>query len=325
MKHYSFAPFTSTYIDDATRLLAEAYAAERGASPPLPAMERLGGGRGRRVFEDALVEVADRPGVAAFAGGRLCGFMVESMRFTWKGQQVAGCHELAHAAAGDERARLYSLLYQELAQRWVDAGRHLHIVRHLAHDAALTESLYRLGFGAILAEEVRDMTPIAAATGVAIVEDPEPATLVALQREHGRYYGRSPIFLHRDDTDADILAELQNHVAAGDKLLACIGAEGYDALFIVGASKLEGEGFLLRHTNSAQLKSAYIRPGQRGQGMGAALLQRAIAWAQAQGFDRLFVEHETANIAGSAFWAKYFEPFVLISMRYVDNTLARDR
>ena len=46
MKHYSFAPFTATYIDDAARLLAEAYTAERVASPPLPAMERLGGGRG---------------------------------------------------------------------------------------------------------------------------------------------------------------------------------------------------------------------------------------------------------------------------------------
>ena len=317
----TFTPFLPAYIDDAARLLADAYAAERRASPSLPAMERLGGGRGRRLFEDELGKIAGNAGVAAFENSRLCGFMIESMRFTWKGQQVAGCEELAHAALGANRARLYSLLYQEIAGRWVEEGRHLHIIRHLAHDAALKECLYRLGFGAILAEEVRNLAAIAAPAEVAIVEDPAPAALVELQREHGRYYPMSPIFLRRDDNDADILAELQAHAAAGDKLLACPDGDGFGALFIVGASKLDGEGFLLRHTNSAQLKSAYVRPGGREQGTGTALLARAITWAKAQGFDRLFVEHETANIAGSAFWGKYFEPFVLVSMRYVDNTL----
>lgn len=318
---YTFTPFAPAHIDDAARLLADAYAAERVASPHLPASERLAGGMGRAVFTDTLAAVADRTGVAAFANGRLCGFMVETMRFTWKGQQAAGCHELAHAVHGEDRARLYSLLYQELAARWVDDGRHLHLVGHLAHDAVLKESLYRLGFGAILAEEVRGLTPVAAAADVTIVEDPDPAALVALQQEHVGYYRTSPMFLRKDDTDAEILAELQDHVAAGAKLLACAGDDGFCALFIVGESAPDAEGRLLRRTNSAQVKSAYVRPEQRGQGLGAALLQRASAWASAQGFDRLFVEHETANIAGSAFWSKHFEPFVLFSMRYVDNTL----
>src|SRR5690606_15368500 len=110
----TFTPFLSAYIDDAARLLADAYAAERLASPSLPAMERLGGGRGRRLVEDELGKLAGNAGVAAFESGRLCGFMVESMRFPWKGQQVAGCEELAHAADGADRARLYSLLYQEI-------------------------------------------------------------------------------------------------------------------------------------------------------------------------------------------------------------------
>src|SRR5690606_14064063 len=134
------------------------------------------------------------------------------------------------------RSRLYSLLYQEIAARWVEEGRHLHIIRHLAHDVALKECLYRLGFGAILAEEVRDLSPIEAAADVTIVADPEPAALVDLQREHGRYYRASPIFLRRDDNDDDILAELRAHAAAGDKLLACPDGDGFGALFIVGES-----------------------------------------------------------------------------------------
>ena len=54
---------------------------------------------------------------------------------------------------------------------------------------------------------------------------------------------------------------------------------------------------------------------------GTALLNRAIQWAQAQGYARLFVEHETANFYGSHFWHKHFTPYLYFSMRYVDNTI----
>lgn len=90
---------------------------------------------------------------------------------------------------------------------------------------------------------------------------------------------------------------------------------------IVGESTIDGEGFLLEQTNTAQIKSAYARPEIRGKGIGTALLQRAIQWSQQQGYERVFVEHETANIYGGNFWGKYFSPFVYSSMRYVDNAL----
>jgi GNAT superfamily N-acetyltransferase len=89
----------------------------------------------------------------------------------------------------------------------------------------------------------------------------------------------------------------------------------------VGKSTIDGEGFLLQETNTAQIKSAYTRPEMRGKGIGVALLQRAIEWSQQQGYERVFVEHETANIAGSRFWSRYFTPYLYYSMRYVDNQL----
>ena len=39
------------------------------------------------------------------------------------------------------------------------------------------------------------------------------------------------------------------------------------------------------------------------------------------GFDRLFVGHETANIPGSAFWERFFGPYLFFSMRYVGSGL----
>jgi GNAT superfamily N-acetyltransferase len=90
---------------------------------------------------------------------------------------------------------------------------------------------------------------------------------------------------------------------------------------IVGNSTIDGEGFLLQNTNTAQIKSAYARPDIRRKGIGKALLQRGIAWSQAHGYERIFVEHETANFSGSIFWQKYFNPYLYFSMRYIDNTI----
>jgi hypothetical protein len=49
-----------------------------------------------------------------------------------------------------------------------------------------------------------------------------------------------------------------------------------------------------------------------------ALLNACIGWARAQNFERLMVEHETANLLGSAFWGRHFSPYLTFSMRCVE-------
>ena len=320
---YEFVPFGEEHLDEAVRLLAGEYAREQLASPHLPAWGGRGHGRGELLLREHLQAAVGGLGVAATKGGALCGFMTESMRFEWKGQKVAGCGELSHATGEADRALLHRLLYRELARQWVDDGRHLHVVGHLAHDAALKECLYQLGFGAIISEELRGLRPVGSGADVAveIVSDPDPVDLVELQREHGRYYRESPIFLVKDDSEAPVLPALQQHLENGDRLVAWMAAGEVVGLFIVGESAAEGEGELLRGTNSAQVKSGFVRPEARGRGVGAALLGRCVAWVRERGSDRLMVEHETANIPGSAFWGRFFEPYLYFSMRYVDNGL----
>jgi hypothetical protein len=49
-----------------------------------------------------------------------------------------------------------------------------------------------------------------------------------------------------------------------------------------------------------------------------ALLNACIRWAADRGFDRLLVEHESANLPGRAFWGRHFTPFVRYAMRYIE-------
>ncbi len=41
-------------------------------------------------------------------------------------------------------------------------------------------------------------------------------------------------------------------------------------------------------------------------------------WAFENGFLRLFVEHETANVLGARFWSRHFSPYLYYSLRYID-------
>ena len=212
-------------------------------------------------------------------------------------------------------------MYMHLAGEWVKKGKHIHIFGHLAHDDLLMKTLFQLGFGAILAERVRDFSQVLDECKIEIIEESDIEQLVDIQVDHMRYYPASPIFIQKDTDRIAAITDLKLYADNQDAFLVYREDDKPGGYFIVGTSTMKGEGFLLQNTNTAQIKSAYIRPRLRGKGIGKDLLQAAINWSNKHGYERLFVEHETANYYGGNFWSKYFEAYQYFSMRYVDNTL----
>ncbi|HOU16232.1 MAG TPA: GNAT family N-acetyltransferase [Anaerolineae bacterium] len=316
---YHLTPFTSEHLERAVALFQDSYRQEREHSPLLPTRAL----DDPAWIRDALTTCLEHPGVVVMQDDRLAAYMVTGAQFHWKGQNAALVPEYGHSATTTDKETLYQQMYMHLAQLWVDDRCHLHLIGHLAHDDVLRKTLYQLGFGAIVAERLRDLSPIDALVDIAIVQEPDVHRLADLELEHNRYYFRAPIFLTKDTDRSAMLADLDEHVQAGDVFFTYYEDGRPRANMIVGRTNPnhEGEGFLLWESNTAQIKGAYIQPDIRGKGIGAALLNRAIQWARAQGCARLFVEHETANFYGSRFWRKYFAPYVYFSMRYVDNTI----
>jgi len=310
------APLGEGNLGGALELLRNAYAAEREHSPLLPPV--LLGDPLRA--EPGLRAVLARGAVGAWLDDRLVGFMGVAACFPFKGLRAALVGEMAHAAAPDApTAAIYEALYTALGGALRVEGAPLHIVAHFAGDDVLRATLYRLGFGAFLAEELRDLSPVAAPRAVTARREDDVSAVVDLDVEHRAYYRSPPIFLVKD-TGKDA-AERDLAAARKDGAVVFVHDDDdgrIDAYFIVGPCAGVGEGRLLRGTNSAQVLSAYARPGARGRGIGAALLDACVTWARERGFDRLMVEHETANLAGSAFWGRHFRPYLTFSMRYAE-------
>ena len=314
---YTLVPFTAEYLEPAVELFIENYKYEQEHSPLLPS----------RVIDEptwirgVLQSKLANPGVVVVDQNHVLAYLVTGDHVFWKGQQAAIVLEYCHGAIMTKKRELYQRMYMYLAQEWVNHHIHLHLIRHFAHDTILQEALYHLGFGAILAERLRDCSAVDGRHDVEISVEEDVSKLITIQIEHNRYYPQAPIFIQKPTEKQEVLVELEAHAQQGDVFFVYSEQREPCAYMIVGTSTIGGEGFLLEQTNTAQIKSAYARPELRGQGIGTALLQRAIEWSQHQGYERLFVEHETANIYGGNFWCRYFNPYVYVSMRYVDTTL----
>lgn len=316
---YQVVPFTATYLRSAVELFVDDYRREHKESPLLPSKPI----DNAEHICDAIKALLMNPGVAVLDESQVVAFMLSGYRFPFKGQEAMLVPEYCHASILADRRELYQIMYMRLANEWVGSHIHLHIIGHFAHDAVVRESLYQLGFGAIIAEALRDLSQVQGGHITHIVEETDIERLLDISIEDSRYYRDAPIFLVRDTKTDERRAVLESSIRQGDTYFVFYENDEAHAYLGVGesASGTLKEGFLLRGTCTAEIKDAFVKPHLRGRGIGKSLLQRAVGWSVEHEYERLFVEFETANYFGGNFWRRYFSPYLYFSMRYIDSTI----
>jgi len=316
---HQVVPFTANYLRSAAELFVDDYRHEQKGSPLLPskAIDNA------EHIHDAIKPLLMNPGVAVLHQGHVVAFMISGYRFPFKGQEAMLVPEYCHASILADRRELYQIMYMRLASKWIGNHIHLHIIGHFAHDAVLRESLYQLGFGAIIAEALRDLSEVQGRHIARIVEETDIQRLLDISVEDSRYFRNAPIFLVNKTEVSEREAILESSIRQGDTYFVFYDNDEAHAYLSVGesASGVVSEGFLLRDTRTAEIKNAFVKPHLRGKDIGKSLLLRAVDWSTQHGYERLFVEFETANYFGGNFWRRYFSPYLCFSMRYIDSTI----
>ncbi len=191
-------------------------------------------------------------------------------------------------------------------------------IERLSRDLAFVQKKLQIVGNITRHDILNQMTAIMGYNELLLTMVEDGKLLGFLEIEHRAYYRTPPIFLSKDTGRAAVERDLLAAQRDGAALFVHDEDGSPSACFHVARCKGLEEGRLLRDTNSAQVLSAYARPRSRGRGVGRALLNACVGWARSQGFERLMVEHETANLLGSAFWGRHFNPYLLFSMRYVE-------
>jgi hypothetical protein len=239
-------PFTQDHLESARNLFLESYSREREHSPLLPS----------RIFDEPewLLEtfqsLMTNPSVAIVYQNQLIAYMLTGFQFPFKGQNAVLVPEYCHATIMADKSTLYQRMYLHLAQEWTNSQRYVHAIGHFAHDTILQETLYQLGFGAIVAEQLRDLSAIDTVPGITIIEEQDIEKLTPLHLEHKAYYKASPIFILKSTNKDEIVSELESFLRNGDVFLVYYEGNEPCAYMIVGTSTIDGEGFLLQHTNT---------------------------------------------------------------------------
>jgi GNAT superfamily N-acetyltransferase len=310
----NIVPLQAEHLTDAAALVSRRYRALREVVPAMPPH-----------YEDpqAVLPMLHRlagsvPGVAALRGGQPVGFLSGYLLPAFRGQPAAYSPEWANGAEGPHARRVYEAMYSSLAARWVADGYLTHVIGTLAHESELVKMWHWLGFGMLAADAVRDLSPLAGATAEAEIRragsrDAEVCT--TLERALQHYLASSPTYLVTEEDDGSSLARW---LADPAHALWLAHQDGEAVAYLRIESANEDACTLIQDPGTASITGAYTMPHLRGAGIGSVLLDRALAWARAEGYARCAVDFEPMNVLAARFWLRHFQPVCYALSRQVD-------
>jgi len=236
-----------------------------------------------------------------------------------------------HAVAGHaDPGPIYADLFGALAERSLDAG----ITDYVAHvpigDPPTEAAWVALGFGRMNAVGVRDLAPVERPlprdVDVRVAAPKEVDTVDRLVDEEAVFHAGSPMFrpYRRADTAEAVRAQLVADLASGDHAFLIARRNGHDVGIVSVGPGLGSPLYV--PDGAAYIAATAVLPGDRGSGVGAALVDAAIAWARDHGHLAACLHYATANRTSTAFWTGVgFTPVMAHMRRRLDERILSSR
>jgi GNAT superfamily N-acetyltransferase len=307
------------HLADAAALVGTRYAALRAQVPFLPVRYKDPG-----VTLPRLRGLSSQvPGVAAIRAGRLVGFLMGFTIPSFRGQRSAFSPEWANAAESGDSRRIYEAMYTHLSGRWVTNGCYTHLVGMLAHDRPAIEGWHGLGFGLCAADGVRSLEGVAGPVvdlkvRRAGLQDVEQA--MALTEALQRHLAAAPTFLAYLEEESPADHERWLADPAHVLWLACRGSQA--VAFMKQGPANPDACDSIQDEGTSSIVGAFTVRRERGRGVATTLLNRVLAWARAEGYERCAVDFEPMNVLAARFWGQHFAAVCYALVRQVDPRIA---
>lgn len=322
--------FNCNHIEQAAEIAKINYEEERLHVTALPKVETLPG----------LEHFADNKlGVAAFDGNRMLGFLgsylpredhfqTTNVRGNFSPIHAHGViqEEMLRNISGVKsltRDRIYSMLYQAAADKWVKAGIRSHAIALYTHDQDAFRSFYYNGFGLRCIDAIRSLsdllTPLDTKqflrTALQYLEVPREEWMLLLECNNGliAHLGASPAFMRFDLLEED---EFLRRSTEHTRYFAARTDGRY-----IGYIKTDnfGENFATETEGMLNICGAYLEPPYRGTGVYHNLLCFLINTLKKEGYLLLGVDCESFNPTARGFWLKYFTEYTHSVVRRIDD------
>jgi GNAT superfamily N-acetyltransferase len=327
-------PFERSDVAAAADLLAARFAAARMAESAI-APSAYDTSTCRAALA-ALVENRLAEGALASFAGRPIGFWIglrnlpapEAAAAYFGPAHSVGAPLYAHAcAAGEDALAVYRALYAFLAERWVAEGFFTHTVGALEVERDVHDAFVTLGFGRHFTCALRGVEPLAEPTRADLeirtateADHPDVFELLAEQRA---FHARAPMFLPNLSILRPALEAQARWVLSQPRCPTFVAYRDGRALGMMLFAPHTFVSKELRDDATVYLFQGVVRASERGGGVGAALLQHALAWMRADGLTRCALHYLSANPSGSVFWPSHgFRPVEHFLTRTVDARMA---
>lgn len=317
-------PFTEEHLEAAGRLFAEKYRALPDENRLLP--EEF---RGETAVRPQLAQtINEHPGAVALSGDRLVGYLTGFGQIPAFKGNAPGVYipVWGHgAAAGQDRATIYAALYTEMAAAWLARRSSTHLLSYFAPDDELEALLFGLGFGLLVIDGLRPLSPPAAqrTPNVEIREASEQdlAGLARLNRGLRRHLRGTPTFLHVA-VEKETLSEI-GAAFIGERMKTFVAARDGAVISCMRGRLDYGPGCkLFDAAGSLGIDFAYTDTAVREKGVATALLQAVLRWGREEGMTRCVVDFEAANLVAKRFWLRHFRPICRSAVRRVDERVS---
>ncbi len=299
-------PFADHHLTEAAWLLSRQHKSLRSVEPLLPVAYEQ-----RERVEAGLVELlsAGATGSVALRAGSLVGYLLGSAREddVW-GPNVWIPPEGAAAREPDVLRDIYA----DAAQRWVDEGRTAHYALVPAQDPSVVRAWSHLCFGV---QHVHAGRPLPRAPG----ERPDPppgltvrpavpgdvAAIAAIDVQFGEHLRRAPVF-SRMAVPALAEAVVEAKESLEDPTLHTFVAERSER--VIGAAVGCDLSLSSAHSGPARLDGAAmlawvgVDESQRGAGVGRALADAVLTWAEQGDYRAIATDWRAANLPSSRAW-----------------------